>query len=170
MDSVGIRLGAIIILGGGLFGAGILVPKHYEAKGYERGRNEVLEANKKADYQTRLERADVIIQDLKDQDAKLRKAVENYEKQMEVNQAKYNADVAAIRAAGGLRFKPTTVCTDKGSARASEAESTTRTDAAVTERLPENVEGGLFAIANECQEVQTKLTALQQWIKDHGLE
>lgn len=170
MDSGGIKTAAILIIGGGLFLGGFYLPKHFEAKGYERGREEVLAENRKANLQAKLDRYGEIINDLKANEAIQRKVIKDYEQKIKNDQTKYAADVAAIRAAGGLRFKQTAVCASDRSARTTEAESTAATDGARVERLPEHVEEGLFAIAGKCQALQTKLTSLQQWIKDSGLE
>jgi hypothetical protein len=105
---------------------------------------------------------------LKDQQAKARKASDDHEKALSDLQAKYDAAIAANRAAGGLRV-PRTVC-DQPAASA-QTSSASRPDEASpgTVELPQRIEDDLFALTKRADELAEQLRALQQWIKDNGL-
>lgn len=99
--------------------------------------------------------------------AKARKASEDHAKALSDLSSKYAADLAAIRAAGGLRI-PASACA--GTAPANQGTSAGRPDeaSAATVQLPERIESRLFAMTKRADELAEQLRALQGWVKDNG--
>lgn len=100
-------------------------------------------------------------------EAKARKASADHEKALSELGSKYAADLAALRAAGGLRI-PASAC--GGAAPATQGASTGRPDeaSAATVQLPERIESGLFALTKRADDLAEQLRALQGWVRDNG--
>lgn len=98
-------------------------------------------------------------------EAKARKATEAHEKALSDLSSKYAADLAALRAAGGLRI-PAPAC----AAPADKGTGTSRPDEAspATVKLPDRVEERLFALTKRADDLAEQLRALQGWVKDNG--
>lgn len=90
----------------------------------------------------------------------------DHERALHAIREKYDADVAAARASGGLRVSrsicngPTTTGTETASA--------VRIDEAATIQLPAKVEERLYKLAQDADETAAQLTALQKWIVVSG--
>ncbi len=98
--------------------------------------------------------------------ANARKATENLEKALETLRAGYAVDIAAVRAAGGLRI-PRATC-PAARAPQSPGASGPHEEAAATEKLPDRIEERLFALALRADEQAEQLRALQDWVRDNG--
>lgn len=98
-----------------------------------------------------------------------RKASENHAKALSDLKTKYDASIAAVRAAGGLRISRT-ICLDNN-ATTTETTSASRPDeaSAGTVALPTVVEERLFNLTKEADELSEQLRALQNWVKANGL-
>lgn len=111
-----------------------------------------------------------------------RKASKDYEDALAKNKSDYNHDIAALRAAGGLRFA--SPCPRKTLAAGNESAGARRFDEAraIAEKLPERAEGdlqelarlpaeienGLFELVERADDLAEQLRHLQQWVKDNG--
>ncbi len=80
---------------------------------------------------------------------------------------KYKADLAAVRAAGGLRI-PATVC--RGVATAAEATSDGQHhgDTTSTVILPDSIASDLFSLARDADAVVEQSRSCQNWIRQNG--
>lgn len=80
---------------------------------------------------------------------------------------KYDADIAAVRATGGLRL-PRSICTGSV-ATGAQAASPGERDAADsgTVKLPDQVETNLFSEARRADEIVEQLRSCQNWIRSN---
>lgn len=105
---------------------------------------------------------------LKDQQAKARKASDDHEKALSDLQTKYDAAIAANRAAGGLRVSRSVCDQPPASPKTTSAGGPDEAGARTVE-LPQRVEDDLYALTKRADELAEQLRALQQWIRDNGL-
>lgn len=99
--------------------------------------------------------------------ATARKASETHEKALATLKSEYSTELAATRAAGGLRI-PARRC--PAIAGTAQGPSTSGPDeaGASTEKLPDRVEEHLFALAERADQLAEQLRALQGWVIDSG--
>lgn len=104
----------------------------------------------------------------KSNQAKARKASEDHEKALATLETKHDAEVAAVKRAGGLRV-PARKC-PAAAAAAAEGASTGGLDEALaeTERLPAAIEDGLFSLVRDADKVVAQCQGLQDWVRDNG--
>jgi hypothetical protein len=101
-------------------------------------------------------------------EAKNKEVEREYEQRIELQNRTNNSIIADLRAAGGLRIKvPTTACS--GSASQASAQSAGLNNETSSTRLPEQIEEGLFAYANDRDDEIIQLGTCQKWIRDNGL-
>ncbi len=80
---------------------------------------------------------------------------------------KYDADVAAVRAAGGLRI-PRTVCNRVETGTETASDGGHHEDASATVELPREIEDNLFSEAKRADEIVEHARACQSWIRQNG--
>lgn len=98
-----------------------------------------------------------------------RKTSENHIKELAQLHRERDADRIAVDRAGGLRVSAAGCARDPAPAAAASASPGGRDEAgAGTIRLPEQVEDGLWRLADDADEVSAQLRACQAWILDHG--
>lgn len=103
----------------------------------------------------------------RENDAKNRAISADYENRLAVLRKASAADRAAVNAAGGLRV-PRSIC-DSPAAGTETAGDRGRDETLTgTIRLPEQVEGDLWAFADDADEIVEQARACQQWILKHG--
>lgn len=98
-----------------------------------------------------------------------RKASEDHEKALALQDQKHSAETARIRSIGGLRI-PTTCPAKSGPAPSGQAAGAGGSDEGTTgtERLPEPIEQGLFDLVGDADKVSEQLRALQGWVRANG--
>lgn len=104
------------------------------------------------------------------QQAKARKASEDHEKALQLQDQKHRDLVADIQRSGGLRIRAPAACR-QGPPAVGEAAGTSGLDEgpAGTIRLPADVERGLFELAGRADKMSEQLRALQGWVRDNGM-
>lgn len=103
----------------------------------------------------------------KDQEEINIKVSEDHERALNAIHEKYDADIVAVRRAGGLRV-PRTICNP--AAAASETTSDSGYYEALTHsvQLPSELEGKLFAEAKRADEIVEQARSCQSWIVRQG--
>jgi hypothetical protein len=98
-----------------------------------------------------------------------RETSERHQKELDQLRADAAADRAAADRAGGLRI-PVVACPDARPAAATETAGAGGRDEAgpASVRLPQSIENGLWALANDADEVSAQLRACQGWILANG--
>jgi hypothetical protein len=153
----GIGIVFIILIGVWVYS----LPEHYREQGREEIRLDVAQKSREA----------LLIRNAENKRDKLAQAEINkkvktdYEKQISDQKISYDKRINVIRNNGGLRL-PEVACRE--SARTPETRSPIRADEIGSYRLPGDIEEGLFGLARQCEQVQTKLTALQSWVRLQG--
>jgi len=139
------------------------IPEHYREQGREEIRKDVAQKSREALLIRNAENErDKLAQDKINREVKA-----EYELKLQNQAIEFDRRVADIKRSGGLRV-PKTACRE--SARTSETTSPIRADEIGDYRLPSDIEEGLFGFAGKCEQVQTKLTALQTWVRLQGFE
>lgn len=100
-------------------------------------------------------------------EAKARKASEEHEKALSDLRARYAADLAAVRAAGGLRI-PATACAGTSAAEQGASPGGPHEASPGTIKLPDRIESDLFAMTKRADDLAEQLRALQGWVRDNG--
>lgn len=152
-------IGVVLI---GLLGVWVYsLPEHYR----EQGRKEMLANVAQKSHEALLIRNAENERDKLAQTEITRKVVQEYELKLQNQAIEIDKRIADIKRSGGLRVA-TPTCRE--SSRTPEATSTIRADEIGDYRLPSDVEEGLFGLARQCEQIQTKLTALQAWVRLQG--
>lgn len=115
----------------------------------------------------------IIIQDMltkaKETSDKIHQGVVNeYKQELEDAKRDYDKRIADAKSNGGLRM-PKTACRAVSTNEPTVAASTEGSNEASTDRLPERIESGLYALAGKCQAVVIQLDSLQKWVTDSGM-
>jgi len=139
------------------------LPEHYRKQGREEMRLDVAQKSREA----------LLIRNAENERDKLaqaeinRKVVAEYEIKLQNQAFEMDKRIADIKRSGGLRIAAP-ACRE--STRETEATSLIRANEIGDYRLPSDIEEGLFGLVRQCEKVQTKLTALQTWIRLQGFE
>jgi len=137
------------------------IPEHYREQGREEIRKDVAQKSHEA----------LLIRNAENERDKLaqaeinRKVVTEYELKLQNQAFEIDKRISDIKRSGGLRI---TAPSCRESTRAPEATSPIRADEIGDYRLPSDIEEGLFGLVRQCEQVQTKLTALQAWVRLQG--
>lgn len=166
-----IKIGAAVALSAGVLYAGHRVAEHWR----EQGRVEVQTLWDKEHKDNEIAKWEAI-QERNEENAKLqllyeaknREIVYDYERRIELQNRNNDRAIADLRAAGGLRINvPKSVCS--GFTSKASTQSTGLDNEASSTRLPQQIEDGLFAYANDRDQEIIQLGACQKWIRDNGL-
>lgn len=93
---------------------------------------------------------------------------EDHQKALDEIQKKHDADLAAVRASGGLRL-PRSVCNPAVTRTEAPGDSGHHEDLADTIQLPDTITDNLFSEAKRADEVTEQARACQNWIRMNSL-
>lgn len=103
-----------------------------------------------------------------EQDATNRKVSNDHEDALQRLGEKYDRDIAAVAATGGLRL-PSSICSGSvATATETASNSGHHEDFAGTVKLPEETERNLFSEAKRADEIVEQLRTCQSWISGNG--
>lgn len=91
-----------------------------------------------------------------------------YEQELQNAKRDYDKRIADAKSNGGLRV-PKTPCRAMPASEPTITTSPKGDYEASTDRLPERIESGLYALAGKCQAVVIQLSSCQKWITDSGM-
>ena len=134
---------------------------HYIEQGRNEVRHEYMESERIAILRRNAENERILIQNA----AKNIETITEYENKLKDQASDYDKRIAIIKRDGGLRI-PKTACSRP--AAETDTASSTGDNETSTDRLPIEIERGLFDLAREADKVVTQLGACQSWIKDNG--
>lgn len=93
---------------------------------------------------------------------------QDHQRNLDAIQKKHDADLAAVRAGGGLRVT-SAICSGSTSARAEAASNSGHDeDVAGTVQLPDQITIDLFSEAKRADEIVEQARACQDWAKKNG--
>lgn len=137
------------------------IPEHYREQGREEIRLDVAQKSREALLIRNAENErDKLAQDKINREVKA-----EYELKLQNQAFEMDKRIADIKRSGGLRIAAPTC---RESTRETEATSAAGINETRDYRLPSDIEEGLFGLARQCEQVQTKLTALQSWVRLQG--
>jgi hypothetical protein len=91
----------------------------------------------------------------------------DHENALQAITKKYDADIAAVRATGGLRI-PRTVCSAPATTTQAASDSGHYEAAADSIQLPDSIAANLFSEAKRADEIVEQTRACQSWIRQNG--
>lgn len=95
------------------------------------------------------------------------KVSEDHEKALNDQSKKYAVEIAAVRAAGGLRI-PKSVCNSNATGTETNSDGGHNDDVAGTVQLPAEIERNLFSEAERADKIVEQARACQSWIRQNG--
>lgn len=95
------------------------------------------------------------------------KVATDHEQALQAIGKKYDADLAAARAAGGLRI-PRTVCSATATDAKAAGDSGHNETTTATVALPDAITSDLFRLVHEADELTEQTRSCQNWIRQNG--